>query len=489
MIASSSLPGAFVINPTTGEVTVADSSLLNFESVTSATLIVTATDNGNPALSSNSTVTVAITDVNERPVIADQSFTVAENSAAGTVVGTVVSSDVDAGQTRTYAITASAPISGAFAINSTTGVITVINGSLLNFESISGVALTVTVTDSGNPALSSSAVVVITLTDVNEAPTIANQSFTLAENSANGTIVGNVAASDVDAGQTLTYAITGTSLAGAFAINAATGRITVGNSALLNFEAVSSVTLNVRVTDSGNPALSSAATVTINITNVNDAPTITNQTFTLAENSANGTIFGNVAASDADIGQALSYSIVSGNTGGAFSINATTGRITVANVAALDFETTPTFALAVSVTDNGNPALSSTATVTINLTDVIEAIIIGLDVGPGDPSNTVKLSGKFDIAILSSTIFDARTVNVSTIRFGKNGTEDSTTRDKKGNRIYSYRDVNGDGRLDLIVNITTANTGLGLTDTLAKVSGLTNGGQQILGSSSVLVRR
>jgi len=44
--------------------------------------------------------------------------------------------------------------------------------------------------------------------------------------------------------------------------------------------------------------------------------------------------------------------------------------------------------------------------------------------------------------------------------------------------------VNGDGRLDLVVNITTSKTGLGLTDTLAKVSGLTNSGLQILGSSS-----
>jgi VCBS repeat-containing protein len=488
-ITSTSLPGAFAIDAVTGEVTVADGSLLDFEVVTSATLVITATDNGNPALSANATVTVAITDVNERPIIVDQNFTVAENAASGTVVGTVVSSDVDAGQSRTYAITASAPVSGAFAINATTGEITVVDGSLLNFEAISAVALTVTVTDDGNPALSSSAVVVVSLTDVNEAPAIADQSFTVAENSASGTIVGSIIASDVDGGQSLAYAITGSTLAGAFAIDATSGQMTVANAALLNFEAVTSVTLTVTATDNGNPALSSSALVTISLTNVNEAPTIANQSFSVAENSANATIVGDVTASDVDAGQSLSYSIAAGNTGGAFAINAATGRITVANTAALNFETNPSFALTVRVTDSGNPALSSTATVTINLTDVIEAIIIGLDVVPGDATNTVKLNSRFNVAILSTATFDARTLRVNKIRFGKTGTEDSITRDKDGDRVYSYRDVNGDGRLDLVVNITTSRTGLTLSDTLVRFSGLTNSGLQVLGSSSVRVRR
>src|SRR5262249_7116228 len=58
---------------------------------------------------------------------------------------------------------------------------------------------------------------------------------------------------------------------------------------------------------------------------------------------------------------------------GAFAISSSTGQLTVANSAALDFETTPTFSLTVQVTDNGSPALSSAATVTINLGNVNEA--------------------------------------------------------------------------------------------------------------------
>jgi uncharacterized delta-60 repeat protein len=105
----------------------------------------------------------------------------------------------------------------------------------------------------------------------------------------------------------------------------------------------------------------------------NQSPVISNQTFSAKENSPNGRVVGAVSASDPDAGQTLSYEITAGNAGGAFAINSSTGELTVANSAALDFETTPTFTLTVRVTDNGSPALSGTATITITLRDVNEA--------------------------------------------------------------------------------------------------------------------
>lgn len=364
-------------------------------------------------------------------------------------------------------------------------------GIVLDFETKSTYTVNVEVDDAsigGTP--DAVATFTLSITDVNERPTILDQNFTVAENAANGTVVGTVVASDIDAGQSLTYSITQSApISGAFAINAVTGQITVANSSLLNFEALSAVALTVTVTDNGSPNLSHSAVVVITLTDVNEAPVIGNQSFEIVENSASGIAVGTVIATDVDGGQSLSYSIVSGNTGGAFAINAATGQITVASPAALDYEVNPTFSLTVRVTDSGNPALSSTATITVNLVDVIEAVVIGLDIVPGDATNTIKLSGKFDVAYLSTATFDARQINVNTVRFGKNGNEDSISRDKKGNRIFSYRDVNGDGRLDLVVNITTKNTGLGLNDTLAQTTATTNSGLQILGSGAVRVRR
>ncbi|MEP6889825.1 MAG: cadherin-like domain-containing protein, partial [Nitrospirota bacterium] len=63
------------------------------------------------------------------------------------------------------------------------------------------------------------------------------------------------------------------------------------------------------------------------------------------------------------------YSITAGNTGGAFAINAATGAITVANSAALDFETTPSFTLTVQASDG---TLSDTAAITVNLNNLNE---------------------------------------------------------------------------------------------------------------------
>jgi hypothetical protein len=76
-----------------------------------------------------------------------------------------------------------------------------------------------------------------------------------------------------------------------------------------------------------------------------------------------------VVANDPDAGTTLTYSIIGGNTGGAFAINAGSGALTVANSAALDFETTPSFALTVRASDG---VLNANATVTVNLIDVPE---------------------------------------------------------------------------------------------------------------------
>ena len=63
----------------------------------------------------------------------------------------------------------------------------------------------------------------------------------------------------------------------------------------------------------------------------NHAPSISPQTFSIAENSANSTVIGTVVATDPDIGDTLTYSILSGNRDGAFAIDAASGVLTVAD--------------------------------------------------------------------------------------------------------------------------------------------------------------
>ncbi len=118
--------------------------------------------------------------------------------------------------------------------------------------------------------------------------------------------------------------------------------------------------------------LTASATITINLNDVNEtvnqAPVISDQTFSIDENSANGTVVGNVQASDPD-GDILTYSISAGNSLGAFAINTLSGEITVADESKLDFETNPTFNLAIEVTDG---LLKATAIITIRINDLNE---------------------------------------------------------------------------------------------------------------------
>ncbi len=95
-------------------------------------------------------------------------------------------------------------------------------------------------------------------------------SGTIAENSANGTQVLRVSGIDRDPNNTMTYTLTG-SAGGRFAIDANTGIVTVANSSLLDFETATNHSITVRATDQG--GLTFDKVFTVNLTNVNEAPT------------------------------------------------------------------------------------------------------------------------------------------------------------------------------------------------------------------------
>jgi CSLREA domain-containing protein len=132
-----------------------------------AVITATATDmSGN---TSEFALNVTTTKGNEAPVIDDQSFSADENAANGTVVGIVLANDPDAGDSLTYAITAG-NTGSAFAINASTGQITVNNSSALDFETTPSFSLTVEVSDNGTPGLTDTASVTINLNNINDVP-------------------------------------------------------------------------------------------------------------------------------------------------------------------------------------------------------------------------------------------------------------------------------------------------------------------------------
>ena len=122
----------------------------------------------------------------------------------------------------------------------------------------------------------------------------------------------------------------------------------------------------------------SSVTKTITITDVgcNGVPVIS-YIFYLNENSPNGQLVGAVTAIDPE-GDPLIYSIISGNINNAFTIDGSSGNITVNSSEELDFETTPVFNLVVEANDGQGGV--SMVSITINLNDIDEDVL-GID-GP-----------------------------------------------------------------------------------------------------------
>ncbi|HEY9860301.1 MAG TPA: cadherin domain-containing protein [Candidatus Obscuribacterales bacterium] len=136
--------GAFAVD-SSGNLRVADRTLLDFEATPVFTLTLQITD--SEGFVDTGTVTVSLTDQNDTPTI--QSMTavsLAEHSAVGTVVGTAIASDQDAGDKLTYSLAAGND-NGIFAIDTTTGEITIANSARFNYESQTSYTLMVRATD------------------------------------------------------------------------------------------------------------------------------------------------------------------------------------------------------------------------------------------------------------------------------------------------------------------------------------------------------
>ena len=370
---------------------------------------------------------------NETPTVSDQGFSLNENSEVGSVLGTVVASDPNVGDVLGYTITAGND-GGAFSINAGNGQVTV--AGALDFEGQNAYALTVGVTDSG--LLSDSATVSISINDLNETPTIGEQSFTVDENMALNSVVGSVASSDPDAGEVLSYAITAGNEGGAFSIGAGTGQVTVQSA--LDFEALNTYSLTVSVTDRG--LLSDSAAVSVGLTDINEAPTVSDQGFTVAENAAPGTVVGTVIASDPDAGDVLRYAITAGNGDGTFAIGAN-GVITAQNV--LDFEglDSTNYALSVQVSDNG--LLYDTAEIAVRMNDA-----------PNTSGDSASTSEDTAVTVLASTLLandsdiDGDTLSISGVSNAVNG---AVALNGDGNVVFTpAADFNGAATFDYTVS-------------------------------------
>ncbi|NUN13827.1 MAG: FG-GAP repeat protein [Myxococcales bacterium] len=202
-------------------------------------------------------------------------------------------------------------------------------------------------------------------------PTLLTTAFEVPEGAAQGWPVGSLAAADPD-GEVVSVTIAEGDPYGIFYFETNSATLYVQKGSLLDYETRTSWTLTVLMTD--NSGLSSTGWVVISLLDVNEAPQFgeSSATVTVQEGAANGTVVGLLLGTDGDLGDVLTYSLVSGNDDGAFAIDAASGLVTVNDGGYLDFEAEPQRTVGVRVTDSGG--LFANATLQIELTDA-EALV------------------------------------------------------------------------------------------------------------------
>ena len=381
---------------------VANGTLLNFETNPYRTVTVRVQEPSG--LHRDFSFTIFTTDVNEANAIQSAyGFTINENSGVGTAVGTVTATDPDGGAfaVQRYYFWNGTTISGVsadgrYAINATTGAITV--AGALNFEAgTTSVAYDVVARDnSGNAGFNQAlTAVTIAVNDVNEPNALpATYGFNVTENVSIGTAVGTVAATDADSvgvafgQQRYWFSNSGvaslTSADGRFTINNNTGVITTAQA--LNYETFTGTSYTVIARDNqGNAGyIQASSTVTIGVNDANEANALpATYGFNVNENVAVGTAVGTVAATDIDgsgvaFGQQRYWFSNSGTASltsadGRFTINNNTGVITTAQ--ALNYETFTGTSYTVIARDNlGNAGYNqASSTVTIGVNNLNEA--------------------------------------------------------------------------------------------------------------------
>ncbi len=306
-------------------------------------------------------------DLNAAPSIADQTFELAGNLAAKTLIGQVIASDTNAEQNLTYSVSAGNE-NALFSIDSITGEIFTEKSILTDINQSH--ILTIKVTDDGQNPLSNEAFITINLIGVfiNQNPIITDQTFELQTNVTTGDLIGIVEGSDADEGQTIHYLIESGNNDGLFSLDSLTGEIYLSSHIPENYPDEISLVVNIVDSYSENP-LSSQATITIANLGAfyeNQRPDIVAQTFSVTAPLAANSRIGQVVASDQDSGQTLDFSIVTGNESNIFSINSQTGEIFTNQSFASNSEYYNSITIQATDDQPNNP-LASSATITIKI--------------------------------------------------------------------------------------------------------------------------
>nr|XP_033783350.1 protocadherin gamma-A11-like [Geotrypetes seraphini] len=413
----------FQLNSKTGEISVIGN--LDFEESELYEIEVQAEDGGG--LTALSKLILQVINVNDNiPEISISSFvnSIKEDSPVGTLIALLKVEDRDSGEHGQ--VVCSIPNNLPFQFNRSFGsYYSLKTDKTLDREQVSEYNITITVTDKGTPPLSTIKNITLQISDINDNPPIFDQtsySGYVTENIPLRTSIFSITATDSDCDQNakVTYSlmegrILEIPLSSYISINPETGVIYALQS--FDYEQFKELQIQVKAEDGGYPPLSSNVTVTLFIVDQNDnapqilypsLPTDGSTGVELAPRSSEpGYLVTKVVAVDADSGQNawLSYHLLGTKDSGLFTVGLHTGEIRTAR-SFLDKDIVKQN-LVIVVKDNGQPSLSSTATLTVMIADTVSEMVSGLSSlsAPADTEANLTLYLVIAVAVVSCLFF------------------------------------------------------------------------------------
>ncbi|XP_068176860.1 protocadherin Fat 1a isoform X1 [Antennarius striatus] len=331
--------GMFSVEPRTGDIFVIEP--LDYEVYHEYYITIEATDGGSPPLSDMATVNINLTDVNDnKPAFSQDVYTtvVSEDTELGKTVITVIAEDFDGPSYNHVRYSIVDGNQGSpFTIDPVRGELKV--ARQLDRERTSGYTLTVVASDNGVPPLSSTSMINIDISDVNDNPPLfsqANYSLIIQENRPKGTSVLQLTVTDGDAshnGPPFTFVIADGNEGEAFQINQQGALVAVG---ALNRRSKEHYLLQTQVSDNGKPQLFSTTFISVRIIDESIYPPAIlplDIFVTTAGDEYPGGVLGKIHATDQDIYDTLSYSLApsssssSDERGDVFSVSASDGKV------------------------------------------------------------------------------------------------------------------------------------------------------------------
>ncbi|XP_042320311.1 protocadherin beta-16-like [Sceloporus undulatus] len=374
------IPNLFNLNEVTGEITVLGE--IDYEKEARYDMNIKATDGGG--LSGHCHVFVEVEDVNDNaPELSVISLTdiIQEDSPLDTVVGLFSITDRDSGDNGKTVC--SVQMNLPFALRSTkNNYYQLMIQSSLDRERVPEYNVTITASDQGSPRLTSTRIIHVQISDINDNTPVFEKTFfemRLQENNIPGLLIGSVHAVDLDMEQNgkVSYSLLPGELGGSPAasyvsINSETGNMYALRS--LDYEQIKDFKVTVRATDGGTPPLSSDVVVRVVVADENDnAPfflyPLQNSTSPcnelLPKMAEAGYLVTKVVAVDRDSGQNswLSYELLKATDPGLFSIGAQNGEVKTRRP--LTERDSSKQRLIIAARDNGVPPQTSTATLNV----------------------------------------------------------------------------------------------------------------------------